>query len=158
MFVPTPTAAPLEMITLWFVVIKTENQNIAVNRLCSFVKKLKMKRLLFLITYLGFAAFLNAQEYTQAISEIRETIGAHEKAVHIFHDWQRDPFITSAPDGDYYLTMTQHGETIDGRPCISWAAPLYKSKDLAEWKFAGYYYNNRGLANQCRANGMAFNE
>ncbi|KJF45307.1 family 43 glycosylhydrolase [Draconibacterium sediminis] len=95
--------------------------------------------LIFLI--LVIPTFLNAQEYTQSISTIREAIEAHEKAVHIFHDWQRDPFITLAPDGNYYLTMTQHGETIDERKCINWGAPLYKSNDLADWKFAGYYYD-----------------
>ena len=47
--------------------------------------------LIFLI--LVIPTFLNAQEYTQSISTIREAIEAHEKAVHIFHDWQRDPCI-----------------------------------------------------------------
>jgi arylsulfatase len=95
--------------------------------------------LIFLI--LTIPIFLNAQEYTQSTKDIKKAIEKHNKAVHVFHDWMRDPFITLAPDGDYYLTMTQHGETIDGRKCISIGAPLYKSKNLADWKFTGYYYD-----------------
>lgn len=82
-----------------------------------------------------------AQVYSRNIEEIREELRLHEKAVHVFDDWMRDPFIVKAPDGLYYLTMTQHGDTIDGRAVISTGAPYYKSEDLAKWEFAGYFYD-----------------
>lgn len=99
-----------------------------------------MKQILIFVI-LVIPTFLNAQEYSRSPQDILKAIEKHDKAVHVFNDWMRDPFITLAPNGKYYLTMTQHGDTIDGRKCISWGAPLYKSKDLAKWKFAGYYYD-----------------
>lgn len=89
----------------------------------------------------ALASSLFAQVYTKSIGDIQKAIEAHDSAVHIFDDWMRDPFITIAPDGDYYLTMTQHGDEIDGRKVISAGAPLYKSKNLWEWKFDGYFYD-----------------
>jgi len=99
-----------------------------------------MKTFFLTITFLAFVFTNYAQVYTQKIKNIKASIAAHDSAVHVFNDWMRDPYITIAPNGDYYLTMTQHGTEVDGRKIISEGAPLYKSKDLAKWKFAGYYY------------------
>jgi len=104
-----------------------------------------MKKILvpiILVSLIGMVeSGLKAQVYTRSVKEIKKEIKAHDRAVHVFDDWQRDPFITMAPDGYYYLTMTQHGDTIDGRTVISTGAPYYKSKDLAKWEFAGYFYD-----------------
>lgn len=84
---------------------------------------------------------VSAQVYSKDLKEIAKGINAHNRAVHIFDDWMRDPFITIAPDGSYYLTMTQHGDTIDGRAVVSAGAAYYKSEDLVKWDFAGYFYD-----------------
>ncbi len=93
-----------------------------------------------LMVFLNFVE-TRAQVYSRDIDDIRKEIEAYDKAVHVFDDWMRDPYITLAPDGFYYLTMTQHGDTIDGRAVINAGAPYYKSKDMAKWEFAGYFYD-----------------
>lgn len=84
---------------------------------------------------------LFAQNYSRNIIEIAKELETHKKAVHIFDDWMRDPFITLAPDGYYYLTVTQHGDSVAGRKILNDGVPLYKSKDLADWKFDSYIYS-----------------
>lgn len=81
------------------------------------------------------------QHYSRPIPVIKKEIKAHEKAVHVFDDWVRDPYVILGPDGYYYLTVTQHGDSVDGRKIINDGVPLYKSKDLAEWKFERYIYS-----------------
>lgn len=96
---------------------------------------------LYLTIFLLALSLKVASQPQNDLNKVRKEIANHTRAVHLFDDWMRDPFITIGPDGDYYLTMTQHGDTIDGRLVINHGAPLYKSKDLAEWTFEGYYYD-----------------
>ena len=104
-------------------------------------------RLLLAILIAAVGLTANGQEYSKDLAEIRKAIEAHDSAVHVFDDWQRDPFITIGPDGYYYLTITQHGDSVDGRKIIVDGAPLYKSKDLAEWEYMGYPYTIRDAKN-----------
>ena len=84
--------------------------------------------------------FAFGQKYSKPISIIKKEIKAHNKAVHVFDDWMRDPYITIGPDGYYYLTVTQHGDSVESRKIRNDGVPLYKSKDLAQWKFERYIY------------------
>ena len=100
--------------------------------------------LLFLLT----ASFtLNAQEYTRSLADIRDDIKAHDQAIHVFHDWMRDPYIMIGPDGYYYLTCTQLQEGVDGREVIPHGMALYRSPDLADWEFLGYRYTMEDSGN-----------
>jgi arylsulfatase len=57
-------------------------------------------------------------------------IQAHDRAVYIQDHWMRDPYITLAPDGWYYLTGTT-GADSDGK----WNNLLgWRSHDLANWE------------------------
>ena len=87
-----------------------------------------------------FSLGLSAQNYTRDKKEIAKEIKARNKAVHVFNDWMRDPFITLAPDGNYYLTVTQHGDTLAGGKIVNDGVPLYKSENLIDWKFDSYIY------------------
>jgi arylsulfatase len=98
-----------------------------------------MKNLIVAFLLLPFGLY--SQNYSQSKKQIAAEIEAHNKAVHVFDDWMRDPYITLAPDGYYYLTVTQHGDTVAGRKIINDGVPLYKSKDLANWRFEGYIYS-----------------
>ncbi|MGQ1891313.1 family 43 glycosylhydrolase [Thermophagus sp. OGC60D27] len=100
-----------------------------------------MKRIGFFIILMLVVSQLSAQHYTRDVAKIKAEISARNKAVHVFHDWMRDPVIMIGPDGYYYLSVTQHGdETPDGREIIDHGVPVYRSKDLAEWEFIGYPY------------------
>jgi len=57
-------------------------------------------------------------------------IQAHDRAVYIQDHWMRDPYITLAPDGWYYLTGTT-GVNQDGKwdDIMAW-----RSQDLANWE------------------------
>lgn len=91
---------------------------------------------------------LNSQHYTRDITTIESELKSRDKAVHIFDDWMRDPYIILGPDNYYYLTVTQHGkETPDGRKVIPHGVPVYRSKDLAIWEFVGYPYTIEYAAN-----------
>lgn len=58
------------------------------------------------------------------------------EAIHPLDDWMRDPYIVIGPDSMYYLTATQYipeSENIK--------QPIYKSKDLLNWEFQGFFYS-----------------
>jgi xylan 1,4-beta-xylosidase len=100
-----------------------------------------MNKLILVLVLSLFVTQISAQHYTRTIAEIKSEIDARQKAVHIFHDWMRDPYIMIGPDGYYYLSVTQHGkETPDGREIIDHGVPVYRSNDLADWEFIGYPY------------------
>jgi len=99
-----------------------------------------MKKVL-TIVFVVYAVVTSAQSYDRDVNDVRKEIQAHNKAVHVFNDWMRDPFITHGPDGYYYLSVTQHGkETAEGRKIIDHGVPVYRSSDLAQWEFIGYPY------------------
>ncbi len=53
-----------------------------------------------------------------------------------------------APDGYYYLSVTQNGkETADGRKIIPHGMAVYRSTDLAKWEFFGYPYTIEDATN-----------
>ena len=98
-------------------------------------------KVLLALTLIILSSGVSAQKYSRDKKEIANELMARNKAVHIFDDWMRDPFITLAPDGNYYLTVTQHGDSVAGRKIVNDGVPLYKSKDLINWKFDGYIYS-----------------
>jgi xylan 1,4-beta-xylosidase len=98
-----------------------------------------MKKII-IVLFMTVSCGLYAQNYSRSKTQISNEIKAHNKAVHVFNDWMRDPYITLGPDGNYYLTVTQKGDTVADRKIITDGIPLYKSKDLADWKFEGYIY------------------
>jgi xylan 1,4-beta-xylosidase len=101
---------------------------------------LKMKNYWFFLL-LAFCPSLSGQEYSRDLGGIRADLRAHDRAVHVFHDWMRDPYIMIGPDGDYYLTCTQLPDSVDGRSVVPHGMALYRSPDLAEWEFLGYRYS-----------------
>ncbi|MCG8526078.1 MAG: family 43 glycosylhydrolase [Opitutales bacterium] len=74
--------------------------------------------------------------------ENEKLIAAHEKAVHLFDDWMRDPYIVITPDGDYYLTCTQFANQAEGE-----GFPMWKSKDLVHWEHQGIPYTLKDASN-----------
>ncbi len=85
----------------------------------------------------------------------------HDRAVHVKGGWMRDPYITLAPDGYYYLTGTtpnpnspreaaepyntgldRQEQELHQRPSIvGYHMQLWRSKDLAEWESLGAPFN-----------------
>lgn len=102
-----------------------------------------MKSLLAFLFTLIFFVGISAQQYSVDKKIIAKDIENHQKAVHVFDDWMRDPYIVLGTDGIYYLTVTQHGDSVVGRKIINDGVPLYTSKNLADWKFDGYIYSIR---------------
>lgn len=58
------------------------------------------------------------------------------EAIHPLGDWMRDPYIVIGPDSMYYLTATQYIPESENVK-----QPIYKSKDLLNWKFEGFFYS-----------------
>jgi arylsulfatase len=72
---------------------------------------------------------------------VREAIEAHEKAIHVFETWMRDPYITIGPDDKYYLTCTQFNHD-SGRVGF----PMWSSDDLVTWDYLGVPFSLRNLS------------
>lgn len=89
-----------------------------------------MRRLTFLIIFLGISALLNAQ----SISEKKKAVENHAKAIHVMDDWMRDPFIELADDGYYYLSCTRQNTSFPNELA---AMQFWRSKDLVEWEDLG---------------------
>jgi xylan 1,4-beta-xylosidase len=101
---------------------------------------MKLRILLIILCAISFQS-VSAQEHADKIRNIRKAINLHDKAVHVLHDWMRDPYIVKGPDGYFYLTATQNGaERFDSREIHDHGLPVYRSKDLARWEFLGYPY------------------
>ena len=85
--------------------------------------------------------------------EIRAGLASHDRALHIKSGWIRDPFITLAADGFYYLTGTQPNEG-DRREAtdpyniglgtdsiVGQQVRVFRSPDLIEWESLGPVYS-----------------
>ncbi|WP_346238835.1 family 43 glycosylhydrolase [Niabella insulamsoli] len=82
--------------------------------------------------------------------QVRSSLQAHQSAVLVKDDiWIRDPYITLAPDGFYYLTGTTQMPTkqsaesakynvgLGDSSQVGWQVRVWKSPDLVDWKYAG---------------------
>jgi len=102
----------------------------------------------FLYFLFGVAVFAIGQNHTSEVKELRAAIEEHDSAVHVIHDWMRDPYIARGPEGTFYLSCTQNGnERIQYRKVIDHGLPLYSSENLAEWDFEGYPYTIEDAGN-----------
>ena len=107
-----------------------------------------MRVIITILVFISFSYGAFAQQYSRDKKEIAKEIKARNKAVHVFDDWMRDPIIMIGPDGYYYLSVTQHGKTTpDGREIIDHGVPVYRSKNLIDWKFFGYPYTIEDAGN-----------
>lgn len=83
-------------------------------------------------------AILATSVFSQAVSDLegmKKAVQEHNKAIHPFDTWMRDPYIMIGPDGNYYLTATHHTDTHQIE------APVWKSKDLIHWEHIGFPYS-----------------
>jgi len=85
---------------------------------------------------------------------IQNELKKHDKAVLVKDDcWIRDPYITLAPDGYYYLTGTtqmpdvpldddaKYNVGLGDSSRVGWLVRVWKSRDLADWKYIGEPFN-----------------
>ncbi|TWU35045.1 sulfatase-like hydrolase/transferase [Novipirellula artificiosorum] len=80
---------------------------------------------------------------------IRAGLESHDRALYIKAGWIRDPYITTGPDGDYYLTGTQPNSNdprenedpynigLGGTTIVGKQVRAYRSKDLVDWESLG---------------------
>ncbi len=80
---------------------------------------------------------------------IRSGLSSHDRALYIKAGWIRDPYITLAPDGFYYLTGTQpragdpreadnpYNIGLGDESIVGDQVRAYRSKDLVEWESLG---------------------
>ncbi|MEH0152893.1 family 43 glycosylhydrolase [Limibacter armeniacum] len=68
-------------------------------------------------------------------AKVQDPIKKHSQAVHVLDDvWMRDPFITLAPNGYYYLSCTRKNAYYpDSLPAMQ----FFRSKDLMDWEDLG---------------------
>lgn len=59
-----------------------------------------------------------------------------KEAIFVLDEWMRDPYITLAPDGYYYLTCTRLWHT-EYKPGLE----AWRSKDLMNWEALGLIWN-----------------
>lgn len=83
-----------------------------------------------LTTLLLFQAVI-ASAQTPSKESIAVSLNNHDKAVRVFGGTMRDPFVTLAPDGFYYLSSTRPLNTFpDELPGIQ----FFRSSDLIDWE------------------------
>ncbi len=71
------------------------------------------------------------QAQSQSERDIRNALEKHDKAVRVFGGTMRDPFVTLAPDGYYYLASTRPRNVFpDGMPGMQ----FFRSRDLVGWE------------------------
>lgn len=80
---------------------------------------------------------------------IKAGLASHDRALHIKGGWIRDPYITLAPDGWYYLTGTTpnpgdpreqadpYNTGLGEGSIVGYHAQLWRSRDLVEWESLG---------------------
>lgn len=86
---------------------------------------------------------------------IRAGLQSHDRALYIKAGWIRDPYITLAPDGYFYLTGTQP-DTDDPREAVNpyniglgnesivgGEVRVYRSKDLIDWESLGVVFSRK---------------
>ncbi len=89
-----------------------------------------MRKWMIAICVMAYTAVGIAQE-----KGLLQSLQQHDKAVHMLGDtWMRDPFITLAPDGFYYLTYTANNNDL---PDSMAAITCMRSKDLVAWQNLG---------------------
>ena len=89
---------------------------------------------------------------TQSADEIRDSLRAHDHAVHLHDIWVRDPYIILGADGYYYYTgttqMPEQQGTGDAKfntglgksSLVGWHVQAWRSKDLIAWEVLGSVY------------------
>lgn len=80
---------------------------------------------------------------------IEAGLAAHDRALHIKSGWIRDPYITLAPDGYYYLTGTtalpgdpreesdRYNTGLGDESIVGWKMQAWRSRDLIDWESLG---------------------
>ncbi|MCS7468749.1 family 43 glycosylhydrolase [Stieleria sp. ICT_E10.1] len=88
---------------------------------------------------------------------IRAGLQSHDKALYIKSGWIRDPYITLAPDGYYYLTGTQPNEGdpreqtnpynigLGDASIVGNQVRVYRSQDLIEWESLGAIFDGDSI-------------
>ncbi|MFK8113895.1 MAG: family 43 glycosylhydrolase [Rubripirellula sp.] len=83
---------------------------------------------------------------------IRRGLKSHDRALYIKAGWIRDPYITSGPDGYYYLTGTQPKEGdpreavnpynigLGDESIVGDQVRAYRSRDLIKWESLGVIF------------------
>lgn len=84
---------------------------------------------------------------------IRAGLQSHDRALFIKAGWIRDPYVTSGPDGYFYLTGTQPNEGdpreqsnpynigLGDQSIVGSQVRAYRSKDLVEWESLGVIFD-----------------
>ncbi len=69
--------------------------------------------------------------------KLLSSIAQHDKTVHLLDTvWMRDPFITLASDGNYYLSCTRQPENLGLEPPKG-GIEIFRSEDLVSWESLG---------------------
>ena len=80
---------------------------------------------------------------------IKAGLASHDRALYIKAGWIRDPYITTGPDGHYYLTGTQPSEGdpressnpynigLGDQSIVGDQVRVWRSEDLIDWEYLG---------------------
>lgn len=95
--------------------------------------KNKVQAMRFLCVLTAFVLFhaLGVYAQKQTKESIASDLRKHEKAVNVYGATMRDPFITLAPDGFYYLSCTRPLKTF---PNELPGMQFFRSSDLINWE------------------------
>lgn len=90
-----------------------------------------MTKTMRLLAIFLFILCLGENVFAQSNGELRKALERHDKAVRVFGGTMRDPFVTLAPDGYYYLSCTRPLKTF---PNSLPGMQFFRSKDLVNWE------------------------